>query len=140
MHLHLTNLRIVEGDLYQAGYTEDGEPVVVFSTWIEGEDRSGKRYAHQHVEPGHVIIDTGDWSGPVPNNKARNNMNALFDRMATSRGYNTHLTADSRHWTLLEPKPTLEQRWQTESEIENRCRQDHNYIPPSGYSDLAAWA
>lgn len=140
MALHLHHLRIVEGDLYEAGHSEDGEPVVAFSMWIEAADRQGRIWVHDYLEPGHVIVEYEDWSGPIPNMAAKSRINTLYTRMTEAMGYGPYLAADPTHWVLAAYRPGLEERLETEAEIESMCRANPNYLPPSGYSDLAAWA
>lgn len=90
--------RVADGELYNAGYDEDGDQIIVFDRWIEAAVISGGEvrasYVHFLTFKGSFIAHDGF---PCPNFSQLSDAEALMAKMV-ERGY-----IDTKHWKKIEP-------------------------------------
>lgn len=122
---------VAEGELYMAGYDEDGGQVIVFDRWIEAHVIAGGEvkasYAHFLTISG---VAEGHDGFPFPNRNQRNEAEALMARMV-ERGF-----IDTRYWKKVEAKLPLELRWKEEAYYEGMVAAGHGALVPQSYEYL----
>lgn len=123
--------QIAEGELYMAGYDEDGGQVIVFDRWIEAQVTAGGEvkatYAHFLTLKGVVENHEGF---PCPNFNQLHEAEALMARME-ARG-----SIDTRYWKKVEARIPLEQRWKEEAYYEGMVAAGHGNLVPQAYEHL----
>ena len=106
MTIKLNSPQIGEGYQYLAGYSEDGEPIIVFDRFIVAEDADGNDYAHFKVFKGFVA----DPEGYIyPNYNQKNEATELLQRIASKIGADHTFDADLACWKKLPPRISLEE-------------------------------
>ena len=107
MTIKLHSPQIGEGDQYLAGYSEDGEPIIVFDRFITAEDADGNGYAHFKIFKGFIINPEGYI---YPNYNQKNEAADLLQRISSKiHGADQTFDADPTCWKKLPPRISLEE-------------------------------
>lgn len=107
MTIKLHSPYIGEGDQYLAGYSEDGEPIIVFDRFIVAEDAEGNGYAHFKIFKGFIINHEGYI---YPNYNQKNEATDLLQKISSKiQGADQTFDADPAFWTKLPPRISLEE-------------------------------
>lgn len=127
----IIEFRVVEGELYSAGYDEDGGQIVVFDSWVEADIMVGEEvkasYAHFLTFKGSFIAHDGF---PCPNYSQLKEVESLMGKMV-ERGY-----IDTKYWKKIKSGSSLEERWATDAYYEGMAYMGHGNLIPQSHEYL----
>lgn len=120
-----------EGPLYKAGYSEDGEEIIVYNMTIKAyvldvKNKIDTTYLHNYPVLGHIKDDQGIY----PNYCQKKIINERLDKMIAKGEINLD------YWTLVEPEISLKERWSNEAYYEQAISMGHRDIVPEAYEYL----